>query len=556
MALRTPRRPIKYKNRKQRVSNRFFLKVRMQNLPGKIFNRLVVQRERNFVDKELENRFRNYTIFCLASLPTMVVFGCASLLHGNIILAAIILSCTLGLSVGWFLLYKCISGAAVFRLNCLLFCTLLLMMAYIGGEHGSKLLWSFTFPLASFFLFGLIEGIVWCVLYFIGCQFFLWNLLGLTLPHIYPPEFSLRFDLTYIFVSAITYSFQYFRHIYRLEIEKKNNMLEREIREREIYEAALKKSEELYRAVFSQAAEGILLIKSDGTILESNPQMENTLLLPVADQKGLNIFNIIHPDDLQNQPSQIPFMIKGKAITIERRMKTADGTYRLFEVSGSKLGDDTILLVCRDITERKAAEVALEKANRELDKLANIDGLTQIANRRRFDLQLEHEWKRLQRDKTPLTLILCDIDYFKQYNDLYGHQEGDSCLVMVARTLKETLRRPADLSARFGGEEFVILLPNTPLAGGVNRAEKIRDTIASLRIPHNASEVSPFVSMSFGVSSVIPFHEGLPENLVAMADKALYIAKKNGRNRVEVMDELEVVQALHHTHDKPAETGS
>lgn len=510
----------------------------MQNLPGQIFTRLIINRDQNFLDKEIENRFRNYTVFCLAGMPIMLIFGFSSLMSNNFFLASVIFSCFTGLFTGWLLLYKCISGNGVFRFNSLLFFALVIFLVYVGGEEGSKSLWVFTAPLAAFFLLGTIEGAIWCIITILLCQFVFWNPLDLPLPHDYPSSFAIRFTLAFISISAITYSFEYFRHAYRLEIEMKNRMLEAEIKERKEYENALKRSEEQYRAVFSQAAEGIMVINPNGHIVESNQQMENSLGMNTSTLPGHNVLNLIHPGDLKDQPSQIPFMIAGKVIVIERRLKTADGDYRYFEISGNKIGDNTILLVCRDITERKAAETALEKANLELERIANIDGLTQIANRRRFDLRLEHEWKRLLREKQPITLIISDIDYFKQYNDLYGHQEGDSCLITIASILESTLRRPADLAARFGGEEFVILLPNTTLEGGIGKAEEMRKRIVELRIPHNGSTVGPYVTMSFGVSSAIPFEGGIPDDLIAMADKALYQAKQKGRNRVEKSEQL------------------
>ncbi|WP_163338422.1 sensor domain-containing diguanylate cyclase [Desulfopila sp. IMCC35008] len=510
----------------------------MLNLPGRIFTRLIINRDQNFLDKEIENRFRHYTAFCMAGMPIMLIFGFSSLMKENFFLAAVIVTCFIGLFTGWFLLYKCISGNGVFRFNSLLFFALVIFLVYIGGEEGSKSLWVFTAPLAAFFLLGTIEGAIWCTITILLCQLIFWNPFGLPLPHPYSNSFAIRFNLAYISISVITYSFEYFRHTYRLEIEKKNRMLEREIRGRKEYEKALKKSEEQYKTVFSQAAEGIMVIDPDGHILESNQQMENSLGMPPSALPGQNILNLIHPDDLKNQPSQIPFMIAGHIIVIERQLRTAEGSYRFFEISGNKIGENTILLVCRDISKRKTAEIALEKANLELERIANIDGLTQIANRRRFDLRLQREWKRLLREDQPLTLIISDIDYFKQYNDLYGHQEGDTCLITIASILDSTLQRPADLAARFGGEEFVILLPNTTIEGGVGKAEEMRKRIVELRIPHNGSIVGPYVTMSFGVSSTVPFKQGIPDDLIAMADKALYQAKQNGRNRVEISEQF------------------
>jgi diguanylate cyclase (GGDEF)-like protein len=174
----------------------------------------------------------------------------------------------------------------------------------------------------------------------------------------------------------------------------------------------------------------------------------------------------------------------------------------------------------------------LEKANQELQRLATLDGLTKVANRRCFDEYFAQEWERLVREKQPLSLILCDVDYFKRYNDYYGHQGGDDCLRQVALAMSRAIKRPADLLARYGGEEFVVILPNTEVEGAVTVAEAIRAEMQQLKMPHAQSDVSEFVTLSLGVSSVIPSQSLAPESLIGTADEALYEAKKQGRNRM------------------------
>lgn len=185
----------------------------------------------------------------------------------------------------------------------------------------------------------------------------------------------------------------------------------------------------------------------------------------------------------------------------------------------------------RIIAERTAA---LEQANRELQRLANSDGLTQLANRRRFDEYLEQEWYSGAREQQMLSLILCDIDAFKQYNDSYGHLQGDDCLKQVARTIQDVLQRPADLAARYGGEEFAVILPNTPVCGAIAVAETIRRALESLAIPHESSPIAARVTISAGVAATIPVHSLSPLVLIHAADAALYEAKHQGRDRAIV----------------------
>ena len=185
----------------------------------------------------------------------------------------------------------------------------------------------------------------------------------------------------------------------------------------------------------------------------------------------------------------------------------------------------------QQLIERQKMAKELSKLNEQLSKLAALDGLTQIANRRTFEEFFTREWQRGQRDKQPLSLIICDIDYFKLYNDSFGHQTGDICLKRVAQTILNTVMRPADLVARYGGEEFAVILPQTPAPNALQVAETIRHKVTKLAIPHSRSEVSDYVSLSLGVSCVIPQPKYTKKQLLVTADKALYQAKKQGRDR-------------------------
>lgn len=173
----------------------------------------------------------------------------------------------------------------------------------------------------------------------------------------------------------------------------------------------------------------------------------------------------------------------------------------------------------------------LEEANEQLQRLATLDGLTQVANRRQFDRYLHQEWSRLAREGQPLSIILCDIDYFKSYNDTYGHLAGDDCLQKIAHALGTGIKRPADLLTRYGGEEFAVILPNTGDSGAMTVAEILREQVNGLQIPHAGSQVNPWVTLSLGIATMIPTPKQVPAELVSKADKALYQAKAQGRDR-------------------------
>jgi diguanylate cyclase (GGDEF)-like protein len=179
----------------------------------------------------------------------------------------------------------------------------------------------------------------------------------------------------------------------------------------------------------------------------------------------------------------------------------------------------------------KATEIALRETNRELHEQATKDGLTGVSNRRQFEETLRKEWQRLRRVQQPLSLIICDVDEFKRYNDTYGHQAGDACLQEVAKAIATVAKRPSDLVSRYGGEEFTLLLPNTPLNGAQEVAQLLRQSLSAKQLPHHASQVSSFVTMSMGISCLVPTGEFSPEVLIQQADAALYEAKKQGRDR-------------------------
>jgi len=225
----------------------------------------------------------------------------------------------------------------------------------------------------------------------------------------------------------------------------------------------------------------------------------------------------------------------GKIWRGEVKNRAKDGSFYWVDTTIIPFLDDQgkpyqYLSIRSDITTQK-----IFKRQAEQEYLRAItDGLTQVANRRCFDDRLQIEWSRLMREQQWLSLILLDIDCFKRYNDHYGHQGGDNCLIKIAKTAAKQLKRPADLFARYGGEEFAVILPNTDRLGAIAVAELIQQAIRNLAIPHENSEVSQIVTVSMGIASLIPNSEQSPDHLITLADSFLYQAKKQGRNQLAV----------------------
>jgi len=289
--------------------------------------------------------------------------------------------------------------------------------------------------------------------------------------------------------------------------------------------------------IFDRSTSGIWVIDSQFEILRMNRTLSGLAGKGRGKVRGLKCYDVF-PTSLCDSPDcPLTRIMNGDGFfECDMEKRDQEGSRLSFLLTATSffgLDGELMGMVAefKDITSRRQAEVALERANRELQRLSVLDDLTQVANRRRFDETLNEEWQRLSRDRAPLSLIFCDIDYFKLYNDTYGHQAGDDCLRAVADTISANCQRPGDFVARYGGEEFIVILPNTETEGAVHLAEDIRHEIEGLKIPHMRSQVSPYITLSLGVSCLFPSVDIIPESLVGVADKALYEAKNQGRNR-------------------------
>ncbi len=323
------------------------------------------------------------------------------------------------------------------------------------------------------------------------------------------------------------------------DLEKEKELLKNEIKERVMITEALYENENQFRALVASIPGAVYRFRIDAhwTIEYLSEKIEEITLYSPSHffLKNVETYrDIIHPEDRAGVEKAVRSEIESTQpfsfFSVEYRIIDAKGDERWLKETGQAVYDSDGMPLWLDGTifdesKRKFAE-------EELRRLASIDGLTQIATRRIFDEYLVKEWRRMQREQNILSLILCDIDSFKLFNDNYGHQEGDKCLYAVAQAVASVPKRPADLVARYGGEEIVLVLPNTTSEGAFTVAEIIRKKIENLKIPHAHSKASPYVTLSLGVSSVIPNHPLLPANLVKAADNALYDAKEQGRNRV------------------------
>ncbi|MFB6364740.1 diguanylate cyclase domain-containing protein [Paenibacillus elgii] len=295
----------------------------------------------------------------------------------------------------------------------------------------------------------------------------------------------------------------------------------------------------LYRTLVEQCTDVVSMHDLSGRILHISPSCRDLLGYEPEDLIGTSALDLLHPEDLIKIPGAISTIETAPELPlISYRIRTKNGGYVWFETSGRITGDEhdlengqTVICTSRDISSRKQTEQQLKKTNELLQKISSIDALTGLANRRFFDERFAKEWRHAMRFSTPLSVILLDIDYFKRYNDTYGHHGGDACLKYAAEAMRRAAKRPGDMIARYGGEEFVIVLPVTDGPGALHVAERMRSEVEQLRIPHRGSAVSSFITASLGVATMIPVRDVSPRELIIHADKALYQAKQEGRNR-------------------------
>lgn len=302
----------------------------------------------------------------------------------------------------------------------------------------------------------------------------------------------------------------------------------------------LKISSDRFRTIYEKAGLGIAILDQDGRIVQANPKLEEILGYDTETLCTMTFMDTSFPDENLEKNIQLFRELVEEKIDyyqIEKRYIHKDGHIVWGKVTSSRyVGNEEqpyVIGMMIDISERRSAEQKLLEVNKMLEDLSNKDGLTGIANRRCFDDYFVQVSTHALEKATPLSLILLDVDYFKNFNDTYGHLCGDYCLKQVASTLNLTVRQQTDFVARYGGEEFVIVLPEVDINGACVIAENIRAAVENLQISHTGSKVNNVVTVSIGVAAMPSDSISVPEDLVRRADEALYRAKQQGRNRLE-----------------------
>jgi diguanylate cyclase (GGDEF)-like protein/PAS domain S-box-containing protein len=314
---------------------------------------------------------------------------------------------------------------------------------------------------------------------------------------------------------------------------------------RQATERRLQKIVALHNLVTENSRDAIIISDFKGRPSYISPSMRNLGGWSPEEIMAQEPLELAHPNDLENVNEALRELLESiDSTVIELRLRTRKGDYIWIECSmrvyrdpatGKRAG---VLNLVRNIGERKRAEQELQAAYTALESMAVVDALTGLANRRRFDAYLTAEWRREMRDIKPLSLLMLDADYFKSYNDAYGHVRGDSCLKQIAEACMDVVARPGDLVARYGGEEFAIILPETDNAGALQVGREICDALRSRKLKH-PSNPAGCVTISIGCATVIPQRGHHATDLIETADKALYQAKHCGRDQVCNANEME-----------------
>ncbi len=303
--------------------------------------------------------------------------------------------------------------------------------------------------------------------------------------------------------------------------------------------SSLEATESQYQMIVETASEGIMMLDRNFTLTYVNQRLADILGYSREEMTGTLFYNYFHTEQIHQFKEQTCKSKLGQDAVYEQCLKKKDGSTHWMLISAKSIADGNgkfsgSFAMLTDINDRKNFEDKLQDLNTKLAETSITDSLTGLYNRRHLDDRLKTEYNRLSRNNLYISIMLIDIDYFKKYNDYYGHVAGDECLKKVSRIIVDCFFRPSDLVVRFGGEEFLCVLPETDASGALHIAEKIRTMIIKANIEHNKSEICNILTVSTGIYSVVCSPSTEPSSCILAADKALYAAKSNGRNRIEV----------------------
>ncbi|MEH7117952.1 diguanylate cyclase [Neobacillus vireti] len=396
-------------------------------------------------------------------------------------------------------------------------------------------------PAIGALLTGIFCGIISQLTIHRTTKAFIMNLCGLLIATL---TFMIRIDditalkdvLTmHILISLAGGFFGYHFFVFIVESNETQNQLKHSL-------IKVKETEERFRLLAEYSSDMITMHNDLSEYIYISPAVKEVIHFEYQELLGKKFEIFIHPDDVNRTIEMFERALKEGSAESTYRYRSKFGDYIWIEstlksVPYQEEGEKKVIIVSRNITKRKQTEQKLQEANKLLSRLSYMDGLTGVANRRYFDDTLLKEWAAAIDSLAPLTLVMIDIDYFKNYNDTYGHLKGDFCLQTIAQAVNNLfLKQSGCTFCRYGGEEFALIMPDATSEKGLQAAQRINDTVAALHLTHKSSRIAGIVTLSMGIATMYPSKTTIPDSLIMEADSALYQSKLRGRNTISIND--------------------
>lgn len=394
-------------------------------------------------------------------------------------------------------------------------------------------------PASGAFLTGIVCGFISAVNIHRTAKAFIMNLCGLVIISII---FMIRIDNSEILRNVLTMHnlislagglFGYHFFVFVVDSNETQSQLKHSL-------IRVKETEERFRLLAEYSSDMITMHNDQAEYIYISPAVREVIQFEYPELLGKKLETFIHPDDVERTNNMFERALQKGSAESTYRYRSKFGDYVWIEstlksVPYQEEGEKKVIIVSRNITKRKLTEQKLQEANELLNRLSYMDGLTGIANRRFFDETLLSEWSNALDHLAPITLVMFDIDYFKKYNDTYGHLKGDWCLQTIAQAVNQLFpEHSRGAFCRYGGEEFALILPSANRENGLQAAQQIKDTVRSLKVPHKSSEIADIITLSIGIATMYPTKSILPDSLIKEADSALYLSKTRGRNTISI----------------------